>query len=68
LDEAKEPLSPQDIGASTNMAPNNVWQLLFKMVQDGQVIKVGRGRYRHPDHPEPATPHKFDKAVRMEGM
>jgi hypothetical protein len=68
LDEAKEPLSPQDIAASTNMAPNNVWQLLFKMVQDGQVIKVGRGRYRHPDHPEPATPHKFDKAIRMEGI
>ena len=49
LEEASELLTPQDIVASTGMARNNVDQLLFKMTQDGEVTKIGRGKYQHPD-------------------
>jgi len=49
LVEASEPMTPQLIAASTGMLPNNVWQLLHKMAIDGEVVKVGRGRYRHPE-------------------
>ena len=42
-------LTPQDVVSSTGMPRNNVDQLLFKMTQDGEVVKVGRGKYRHPD-------------------
>jgi DNA-binding IclR family transcriptional regulator len=56
LADATEPMTPKEIVASTGMHPNNVWQLLFKMVKDGEAVKVGRGQYRHPDHPEMATP------------
>ncbi len=62
--ETTEPMEPKEIVASTGMNPNNVWQLLFKMAKDGEVVKVGRGQYRHPDHPEKATPHKDAKEVR----
>jgi biotin operon repressor len=56
---ATEPLTPQEIAASTGMSSNNIWQLLFKMVQDGEAVKVGRGKYRHPDRPyHPPTPDK----------
>ena len=44
LDDASEPMSPQDIANSTGMSPNNVWQLLHKMVQDGEVTKLSRGK------------------------
>jgi AAA domain-containing protein len=30
LEEASEPMSPQDIAIGTGMSPNNVWQLLHK--------------------------------------
>jgi hypothetical protein len=62
--ETTEPMEPKEIVASTGMNPNNVWQLLFKMAKDGEVVKVGRGKYRHPDHPEMATPRKDAKEVR----
>ena len=65
LAEAKEALTPKEIVASTGMPPNNVWQLLFKMAKDGEVVKVAHGKYRHPDHPETVTPHKDAKEVRM---
>lgn len=64
LEEASEPLTPQNIAAATGMPPNNVWQLLHNMAQDGEVVKVGRGKYRHPDHPEIAPPDKDDKEIR----
>lgn len=64
LADATEPMTPKEIVASTGMHPNNVWQLLFKMVKDGEAVKVGRGQYRHPDHPEMATPRKDAKEVR----
>jgi hypothetical protein len=64
LAEATEPLTPQQIAVTTGMTPNNVWQLLFKMTTAGEVLKVGRGKYRHPDHPETATPRKDAKEIR----
>jgi hypothetical protein len=49
LAEATEPMTPQDIANATGMPPNNIWQLLHKMHQAGEVTKVGRGKYCHPD-------------------
>ena len=51
LMEAGDVLSPQDITAATGMSPTNVWQMLHRMTADGDVEKVGRGKYRHPDAP-----------------
>lgn len=39
------------------------WQLLHKMAQDGEVTKLSRGKYQHPDRVVP-TPAKDDKSVR----
>ena len=47
--EAGDVLSPQEITAATGMSPTNVWQMLHRMTADGDVEKVGRGKYRHPD-------------------
>jgi hypothetical protein len=62
LEEASEPLTPQNIAGATGMAPNNVWQLLHKMAIDGEIVKVGRGKYCLPD--SDATPGKDDKEIR----
>jgi AAA domain/IclR helix-turn-helix domain len=43
LEDAGQALSPQEIAASTGMPPNNIWQLLFKMVHAGEVLKSRRG-------------------------
>ena len=61
-------MTPKEIVASTGMHPNNVWQPLFKMVKDGEAVKVGRGQYRHPDHPEMATPRKDAKEYEPKSM
>ncbi|MGC2824639.1 MAG: helix-turn-helix domain-containing protein [Pseudolabrys sp.] len=63
LADASEPMSPLDIALSTGMSPNNVWQLLHKMAQDGEVTKLSRGKYQHPDRAI-QTPDKDDKSVR----
>jgi hypothetical protein len=47
------------------MPPNNVWQLLHKMGQDGEVTKLSRDKYQHPDRAMPTT-DKDDKSVRRE--
>jgi hypothetical protein len=49
LEQATEPMKPQQIAAAAGMSPNNVHQLLHKMVSDGQVFKAGPGKYRHPN-------------------
>jgi hypothetical protein len=61
LEKADELLTPQAIAVSANMVPNNVWRLLGKMVEDGQIKKVGRGQYCHPNRPDLATPGKVGK-------
>lgn len=48
LAEAGEPVGPTDIGAAADMQVGNVRKLLFYMARDGQVEKVGRGRYQLP--------------------
>ena len=50
LFEAEEPLSPTAIAAVTGMKYPNVKKLLGKMVKAGEVIKVKRASYCHPDH------------------
>jgi hypothetical protein len=50
-------MSPVRIATGTGMAKGNVERLLGKMVKDGQVEKIGRGKYAHPSRPHPeATP------------
>lgn len=49
--EAGAPMSPSDLSAATGMPSLNVRQLLFKMVRAEEVVKCGRGRYRHPQCP-----------------
>jgi RecA-family ATPase len=48
--QSAEPIGPSDIAKASAMSDVNVRQLLLKMVQAGEVIKSGRGRYLHPDH------------------
>jgi DNA-binding IclR family transcriptional regulator len=48
LTDKDEPVTPQEIALGTGMVRNNVDQLLFKMVKEGEVLKAGRGRYIHP--------------------
>jgi hypothetical protein len=48
--EAKEPLSPKEIMIATGRSDRNaVDQLLFRMVQAGDIAKVARGKYSHPN-------------------
>ena len=49
LNEATEPMGPSDIAAAAGMPVNNAKQLLHKMAGAGEVGKVGRGQYVHPD-------------------
>jgi AAA domain len=48
-------LSPAEISAATRMKGENVRFLLFKMLAAEEVLKSSRGRYRHPDQPDPAN-------------
>ncbi|MEP7241431.1 MAG: AAA family ATPase [Devosia sp.] len=48
LEAGDEALNPQQISAAANMKRNNVDRLLGKMVRDREVVKVERGKYRHP--------------------
>ena len=44
-----EPMTPTDIATDINIKVNNVKQLLRKMVKDGEVLKVERGKYTLPE-------------------
>jgi hypothetical protein len=48
--EAGDALSPDEIARAAGMVRNNVDRLLGKMVADGEIQKLGRGRYYHPAH------------------
>jgi len=64
LDEAADPIGPSDITAAAGMPVNNAKQLLHKMAAAGEVGKVGRGQYVHPDRMnQPVTPGNFDNPV-----
>src|SRR5205809_1794493 len=62
LSEAPEPMGPSDIAAVAKMPVNNAKQLLHKMAGTGEVEKVGRGQYVHPDR-KFRTPGNFDNSV-----
>jgi hypothetical protein len=69
LDDASEPLSPNEIAILADMKRNNVDRLLGKMGKKGEVVKTGRGKYLHPSKTEESrerspTPGKNGKKVR----
>jgi hypothetical protein len=61
LQDAAEPLTPKDLAIATGLARNNVDQLLHNMAKAGEVIRVGRGQYAHPDRAEPGELRQRDK-------
>jgi hypothetical protein len=46
LEDVEEPMGPKEIADALGKPENNIKQLLFKMLKDGEIRKVGRGRYR----------------------
>jgi hypothetical protein len=42
-------MGPGEVAIAAEMPRNNVDQLLFKMAKAGEVRKIGRGHYVHPD-------------------
>ena len=71
LEDADEPMSPQEIAVMSDMKRNNVDRLLGKMAKAGEVLKASRGRYVHPSRPDltadpTSTLGKKGKKVRSE--
>ena len=54
--EADELMNPRDIAVSANLARNSTDQLLMKMVKAGEIIKVKRGWYAHPNRKDLIDP------------
>jgi len=48
LELSEKPMSPTDIARSVQADNNSVRQLLFKMVEAGEIEKIGRGAYVYP--------------------
>ena len=46
IQEAGEPVGPNDIATAAGMRAGNVRRLLGKLVKEGAIEKVTRGRYR----------------------
>jgi RecA-family ATPase len=63
LHDADAEMSPSDLSAATGMTNTNLRQLLFKMARAGEVVKAGRGRYRHPRHMDPDNNDNIDNKV-----
>lgn len=61
--DGKGAITLSDICDATGMPRNNVKQLLFKMAKAGEVNKVGRGEYIHPDVDNLQPPDNFDNQV-----
>lgn len=49
LSDASAPIGPKEIADALGKSENNVKQLLFKMLKDGEIKKRGRGQYCIPD-------------------
>lgn len=49
LERAEEPMSPTEVGDALGKSARNIKKMLFTMAKAGEVIKEGRGSYRHPD-------------------
>ena len=54
LAEATEPMSPREIAGALGSTDNAMRKLLHMMAKSGEVKKIGRGRYLHPDRTDPA--------------
>ena len=67
LQDADDVMTVKDIQTATAMNRNACDQLLFKMAKEGQITKVKRGQYIHPDRQDLLPPDKNDKKVRNEG-
>lgn len=65
-------MTPTEIAGALGLRVNNVKQLLHKMAKAGEVQKIGRGRYIHPDGlksaPSPISPDNLDNHDNFEGM
>ena len=46
------PLSPKEVAAALGKDANTIKQLMWKMLLDGQIVRVGRGRYAVPGTPD----------------
>ena len=57
---ASEPLSPETIAHQTDIGRGNVDKSLGRMLADGEIIKISRGLYIHPERIDlvPSTPHQ----------
>jgi hypothetical protein len=58
LRQTSGPMSPKDIAHGLSAAENSTRQLLYKMVNKGELEKTGRGQYAIPAH---TPPHNNDK-------
>jgi len=60
LEDATDLMTPADLATATGIVRNNVDQTLYRMVREGEIIKVSRGRYVHAKRPDllPISPHK----------
>src|SRR6516164_5219621 len=56
LEDATDLMTPADLATATGIVRNNVDQMLFRMVRDGEIIKVLRGRYAHAKRPDLQNP------------
>jgi hypothetical protein len=61
LEAAKDPMSPAEIAANSNLARNNVDQLLARMQNSSEVIKASRGHYVAASRADLLEAHKNDK-------
>jgi hypothetical protein len=52
LQSADEPLGPTAIADAADMKPGNVRRLIGKMLKADEIVKTGRGKYRHPSRSE----------------
>jgi hypothetical protein len=61
LTSSEEALSPEQIANNTRLKRNNVDQLLCRMVEAGEVVRMGRGRYVDSNRAESVTTPKNRK-------
>lgn len=57
LTDAVEAMNPREISVASGVNRNHVDQILLRLGKSGEVRKVGRGKYIHPDRHDLASPH-----------
>lgn len=63
LKTSSAPMTPAEIRLATELTRENVDTLLFRMANEGEIIKISRGNYIHIDRQDlmPSTPCKKRK-------